>query len=157
MKLIVNNPPSRGEEKDEAKPEAAPAAHQDLDVNAFLVCDSVVRDAQTGKTSIQGVFDMIYAPGFPAVHPTLALYFRLCFDQPPSEPARIALALTTPCGERREDPDAMRAASGPSGVLEAWINIANFNFPEPGRYCFELAVNGATVADYTVEAKLRTS
>jgi hypothetical protein len=155
MKLVVKNPSSHGETKDEQQTKPTRIASLDLDVNAFLLCDSVVRDAQTGKTSIQGVFDTIYAPAYPALHPTLALYFRLCFDQPPSEPVIIALALTTPSGQRREDPEAMRAVAGPNGTLEAWINVPSFNLPEAGRYCFELLVNGHAVADYIVEARLR--
>jgi hypothetical protein len=157
MKLIVSNPSPHGDEKTGHQEKPTRAAGQDLDVNAFLICDSVVRDAQSGKTSIQGVFDMIYAAAFPAAHPTLAVYFRLSFDEPQSQPVVVGLALSTPSGERREDPAAMRASTGSSGVLEAWINIPNFSFPEAGRYCFELAVNGATVADYVVDAQLRAS
>jgi hypothetical protein len=157
MKLIVNNPSARGDEKGGDRQNPTQAASRELDVHAFLLCDSVARDAQSGKTSIQGVFDTIYATSFPAIHPTLATYFRLSFDEPQSAPVVVGLALTTPSGQRREDREAISVQTGPSGILEAWINMPNFHFPEAGSYCFELLVNGEAVADYVLQAQLRTA
>lgn len=46
-------------------------------VKAFLICDQVLHDAQTGKKSIIGVFHELRAQRFPATHPVLWIYANL--------------------------------------------------------------------------------
>lgn len=43
---------------------------------AILVCDSVINDSLTRKTTIVGVFDTVFAAGFPSQQ-SLTLYARL--------------------------------------------------------------------------------
>ena len=46
-------------------------------VQAFLVCDSVIIDSQTGKKSLIGTFTHIWAPRFPCQHNQMGIYFCL--------------------------------------------------------------------------------
>ena len=46
-------------------------------VKAFLICDQIIHDAQTGKKSLIGVFHELRADRFPATHPTLWIYANL--------------------------------------------------------------------------------
>ena len=46
-------------------------------LKAFLVCDQVIQDAQTGKKSLIGVFHELKASRFPAMHPALWIYANL--------------------------------------------------------------------------------
>lgn len=45
--------------------------------NALLVCDMAIRDADTGKTSLIGIFETIHAPRFPALVPWIVLYAKV--------------------------------------------------------------------------------
>lgn len=121
-----------------------------LQVSAFLLCDAVVRDVQTGKTVIQGIFDTVFAPSFPAVHPALAAYFRIQFDGRPNIRVAASLAIDIPSGLRTISPELELVNMGPTGTTEGWINIQGLNFPEPGQYTFELLINGDPVATYRI-------
>jgi hypothetical protein len=46
-------------------------------VKAFLIADAVIQDRLTRKWTIVNVFDQIFAPQFPCVHPSMALYVKL--------------------------------------------------------------------------------
>ena len=44
---------------------------------AILLCDQIIVDEQSKKKTLVGIFDVIYAKGFPAQHPSLSVYARL--------------------------------------------------------------------------------
>lgn len=44
---------------------------------AILLCDQVITENETGKKSIIGVFDRIWAKEFPAIHKPAAIYIRI--------------------------------------------------------------------------------
>lgn len=50
-------------------------------IRSFLIADAVLQDRLTGKWSVIGIFDKIYGPAFPCVHPSLALYLRFADAQ----------------------------------------------------------------------------
>jgi hypothetical protein len=119
----------------------------DANINllAFLICESVIRDAQSGKTSIQGVFDTVFTQSVPAIHPRLAIYFRLKVDNPA---ARLApsLAFVEPTGLRNVMPDLPLLNLGGSGLSEGIVNLQALNFSQFGRYEVELLLNNSFVA-----------
>lgn len=47
------------------------------DLNAMLICDTVITDRNTGKNSVIGIFDRIVARSFPVTHPSLTVYARI--------------------------------------------------------------------------------
>ncbi len=47
------------------------------DLNAMLICDTVITDRDTGKNSVIGIFDRIVAGSFPVRHPSLTVYARI--------------------------------------------------------------------------------
>ena len=108
-------------------------------VQAFLLCDSVVVDARSGKAVVQGIFDRIMSKSFPAVHPNCSIYARIRLLQGRS--CEFAIALQTPSGgverplppqkvvgvegETKHEAQALYLEHGP-GILEiknvdAWI------------------------------------
>jgi hypothetical protein len=126
----------------------------ELDVQAFVICDSVVRDAQTGKTSVQGIFDTIFTPAFPCMHPLLAAYFRLRFDKPPTFSVNAALQISAPSGLRNTSPSiAMSMQPGTVG-MEGTINVQGMQFVEAGQYTIDLLLNSEAVADYPLTVQL---
>src|SRR5215470_801514 len=46
-------------------------------VYAVLICDYTIRDGETGKVSVVGIFDQIRAVEFPAFHPGLFVYVNM--------------------------------------------------------------------------------
>jgi hypothetical protein len=116
-----------------------------IDLLAFLVCESVSRDAQSGKASIQGVFDIVFAPSVPAIHPRLAVYFRLVVDDLTAQIVPT-LAFIDPSGLRNVMPDLPPLNLGRSGLTEGTINLQALNFSQFGRYSVELLLNHIPVA-----------
>jgi len=46
-------------------------------VRALLLCDGVVQDPTTGKTTLVGVFERVFAAEFPSAQPDFTVYVRL--------------------------------------------------------------------------------
>jgi len=118
------------------------------DVQAFLLCDSVVQDAQSGKSSVQGVFDRIWTRVLPAVHPTCAVFFRVRFDDQSEH--RIVLVIVAPSGLRSEMPP-IPVVIGPTNVGQGTINIEGLPIPEEGRYEIHMLVDGNRAAIYNLD------
>jgi uncharacterized protein DUF6941 len=122
----------------------------DFDVQAFLLCDSCVRDVQTGKTSVQGIFDRIFAQAFPCMHPQATIYFRFQFDSTPTLPIDVSIAMKPPSGLRNISPPTRLNLPAGAERAEGYIVVQGMQFPEAGNYSFELLVNGTAVSDYTL-------
>lgn len=112
---------------------------------ALLVCDCASRDANTGKWTLAGVFDAIWAPAFPAVHASLDVYFRLRA----ATPAIAALFWRTPGGAAHLA-GTVRFASASPGPIEAAVRVERLQIEAPGEYGFELHLNGAPVGTATL-------
>lgn len=123
-------------------------------LQAFLICDSCVRDVQSGKTSVQGIFDVLYARSFPCVHPQATLYFRITFDRAPNDPIEVSFRTTGPTGIRNTSPATPLSLPANSERAEGFIIMQGFQFSQAGRYSFELLVNGQAIGEYTLTAQL---
>jgi hypothetical protein len=119
-----------------------------MEVQAFLLCDSVVQDVQTGKSFVHGIFDRIWARSFPAVHRSCAAFFRIRFDDQGDH--SVSLNLIAPSGLRQPTP-SIPVTVGPTNIAQGTINIQGLPFPEEGRYEFELRVDDRRVARYMLD------
>jgi hypothetical protein len=123
---------------------AAPPA-----VKAFLIADAVIQDRLTRKWTVVNVFDQIFAPQFPAWHPSMALYVKLADAR-----GRYAVRL-----EFRDAADAMLSkiegitveATGPSHTAEFGLTAQGLPLKEPGRYQFQLFLNDDYAAAVSLE------
>ncbi|MEZ4416968.1 MAG: hypothetical protein R3E10_14550 [Gemmatimonadota bacterium] len=118
-----------------------------MQLQLALVCDDARTDEQ-GRLDVQGVFNDLYAPGFPAQH-TMTLVvaiewersdqgrftFRVDMEDPDGQPA-----LTV---EGHTDVDA-RTADGPPARTRLVMPLENVVFPKPGAYRFRIRVKGRT-------------
>jgi hypothetical protein len=120
-----------------------------MHVDFAVACDYAIID-QHGKLSVLGIFQHIWAARFPSVHPRLHLVVRLRGKR--TEVGEHGLQI------RLLDDDDAEVLSGdgtvtfnepPAGVtdLEAGAVLA-FDVPlqKPGRYRFEIAVDGSVQA-----------
>jgi hypothetical protein len=123
---------------------AQPAA----ELLALVVSDTAVVD-EAGKVSLQGLFDCIWATGFPTRHAQLAVFWKARFREPCSlrtvieGPAGQAVALT-----ERVD------VEGP-GLAQAIHLVTNLEFPVAGEYLVRLLGDRGQVGVTTLEVRMR--
>lgn len=119
-------------------------------VNAFLVCDSVSRDALTGKMSLFGIFKVVFAQQVPATHPSLALY--VCLTDAEGEYELWVDVVYVPKNARiaRFPPiehGSLRVTSNnPLDYAEVVFDIRGLTFSEFGEYEFRLFIDGRPMA-----------
>jgi len=110
-------------------------------VQAFLVCDSVIIDSQTGKKSLIGTFTHLWAPRFPCQHHQMGIYFCLTDAEGVYE-FELRLAYLD------QDVIVGKATLSPFTIKDRLeihdfgINVPSLVFPGPGRYEFRLYANG---------------
>jgi len=110
-------------------------------VQAFLVCDTVIVDSQTGKKSLIGTFTHLWAPRFPCQHHQMGVYFCLT-DAEGDYEFELQLVFLD------EDKIVGKATLSPFTIKnrleihDFGVNIPSMVFPGPGRYEFRLKANG---------------
>ncbi len=118
-------------------------------VKAFLICDQIIHDAQTGKKSLIGVFHELRADRFPATHPTLWIYANLTdargrYD---FEIRLIDVSRNQVLGKGTPPPIEI---SGPLQTTELSAQLRNVTLMQPGTYEFQLHANDQLVATKAV-------
>lgn len=114
-------------------------------IKAFLVCDQVIQDAQTGKKSLIGVFHELKATQFPAVHPSLWIYANLmdAHGRYTFEIRLLDISRNEALGKGA--PPAIEIP-GPLQVTELSAQLRNVTLPAPGTYEFQLLANDELAA-----------
>jgi hypothetical protein len=110
-----------------------------------VVADYALVD-QAGKVSVLGIFQHIWVPQFPAVHPRLHLVLRLKGKRTEigQHPVRIRL-VDDAGGELIGGGGTVTFAEPPAGVTDieaAAILVFDVPFPRAGTYRFEITVDG---------------
>lgn len=118
-------------------------------VLAVLLCDTIIRDAETGKTTLVGLFDVVTAVAFPAVQ-QFGIYIKLTDAQ---GPYMIRLEYVDLAGDRIIESHEV----GPIEVAdrlaptELTLVIAA-RVPAAGSYEFRVYANNAYLARAPFEA-----
>lgn len=99
---------------------------------ALVVCDNVYREP-SGKKALMGLFDIVFAPKFPAAHPKMCIYVSVT-DIRPNSKLRIDIVfgetdepLLTIAGDVPKNVD-------PTAIVDLTFNINNLVFPKAGTY-----------------------
>ena len=107
-----------------------------VQINVATICDSATNN--NGKLSMQGTFDTIFAPSFPATHPRCSVALRLTFgaDQMKRHPVRIRFLQSDGSPLLSDvlthlEPKPPRPGT-PIGALNLVINISELRLPAPG-------------------------
>jgi hypothetical protein len=114
-------------------------------VKAFLICDQVIHDAQTGKKTLVGVFHELRADRFPAVHPVLWIYANLT-DARGKYAFEIRLVDVERNNVLGKGTPPEITIPGPLQTTELSAQLRNVALPGPGTYEFQLLTNGELVA-----------
>lgn len=114
-------------------------------LKAFLVCDQVIQDAQTGKKSLIGVFHELKATKFPAIHPALWIYANLtdAHGRYTFEIRLLDVARDEVLGRGAPPPIEI---PGPLQVTELSAQLRNVALPTAGTYEFQLLANEQLIA-----------
>jgi hypothetical protein len=114
-------------------------------VKAFLVCDLVIQDAQSGKKTLVGLFHEIKAARFPTVHPELWIYANLT-DARGRYTFQIRI-IDIESGRvlGSGEPPAITIAD-PRQTTELSAQLKGIGLPRPGLYEFQLLANGQLAA-----------
>ena len=116
-----------------------------MEIEIFTLCD-FAQDNHS-KLTIVGTFDSIGSKQFPAVHPTCTIACRLRFAAKEAGDHDFKLRMTDVNGKEIIKPIEGEIKVGvPPNNQYASVNlVVNFNqlkFETPGRYSFELYIDG---------------
>ena len=118
-----------------------------MDVDLALLADAATIDA-AGKLNILGVFDRIAVSSFPVQHGRIALVLRFVAGMDEAGRHTVQISLKDPRGTERVRLDGeMTLGPGPASAggrirVPHVLNLDGLVFPEPGRYTFDVAVDG---------------
>ena len=116
-----------------------------MKIDFAVVCDYALVD-QYGKLSVMGIFQHIWVAQFPALHPRLHLVLRLKGRRTEIGQHQVKIRLTGPDGAEILSGDGtVNFAEPPAGVTEieaGAILVFDVPFAQPGRYQYEIAVDG---------------
>jgi hypothetical protein len=118
-----------------------------VELIAFLVCESVARDASSGNATIQSVFYTIATAGVPALKQNMTVFFRVRTDDSQAQ-LSPSLVFNYPSGLRNVIPSLPQLNFGAAGMTNGTIVTQGMVFPEFGTYIVDLLLNGVRIASY---------
>jgi hypothetical protein len=110
-----------------------------LEIQGIVICDQVIQDAQSGKKTLVGVFDRIWASAFPTQHHRLFLYVKI-LGATPGEKVTATWRLLGPKGPIQDFPSGAIAFS-PVGNADLVAEFEGLLFAERGLYRFVLLLD----------------
>lgn len=122
-----------------------------------VVADYALVD-QAGKMSVLGIFQHIWVPQFPAMHPRLHLVLRLKGRRTEIGEHRVQIRLLDDAAtELLGGAGTVTFAEPPAGVTEieaAAVLVFDVPFPRAGPYRFEITVDGELKAAVPITVSL---
>jgi hypothetical protein len=119
-------------------------------VLSLLICDQIIIDRLTGKTSLIGIFGSIGSTTFPMRHPQLCVFASLN-DGRGKTPLDIHIVDTD---EQREPVVTGRAVvefKDPRAIAFLNLHFSGLVFPQPGEYRLQLSSNGELLREVRLE------
>jgi len=121
-----------------------------MELQLALVCDDA-RTTPEGKLDVHGVFNDLYAPGFPAKQQHMVLVLTLEWGRSDSGRILFKVELTDPTGRptltvEGETEVDLRPADRPPARTRLILPLEEVIFPTAGCYQFNVKVKGRTFA-----------
>lgn len=126
------------------------------DLNAMLICDTVITDRDTGKNSVIGIFDRIVAGSFPVRHPSLTVYARIIDAQGEYKFKLELVNLTNnqTIGGGTTPPIEVTDRMVPHDLV---FKLHGLTFPADGRYEFRLYADDNFVGVHSFQVRLHST
>lgn len=109
----------------------------------LLACDMLIEDKQSGKKSLIGLFDRLFAGTFPCTHPAMTVFVSVTSGHG-EYPCELVC--------RHSDNETVAfAVKGkvvfrePSQVMELVFQLRSVHFPKPGTYWLHFLADDAPV------------
>lgn len=107
---------------------------------SLIICDSVMQDNRTQKSSLLGIFNSVASSHFPVQIPAICVYATLTNGQGKHQMALRCIRVDTDEeGFRAEGPINFR---DPNTVVEIVFRLRNIPFLQPGLHVLELMCEG---------------
>lgn len=119
-------------------------------LQALLVADQLIMDANRRKWSAVGIFTHVLGPVFPLVHAGMDV-FALIVD-PPSR-GSVTVSLATPAGLTVTGHTQPFQVKDITQAVEIGVHFSHVEFRAPGRYSVQVHVNEQFVGQCTLWAK----
>ena len=120
---------------------------------AIIICDDVIEDKHSGKKSIIGAFNTLWANKFPASHPQAVLFLSLTDGQGEVD---VSIRIVKDLQPNMSGQDIFKADGkvkfeNPLDTAEMILRLHNLPLPSPGNYSFIVEVNGEMIGDRRVK------
>lgn len=125
-----------------------------MELSLALVCDDARPDVE-GKLDVHGIFNDLFAPGFPARQDRMVLVVAMEWDRDDQGRYQFRADLVDPEGntaltvEGETDVDR-RAPDRPPARTRLILPLEDVVFPVPGRYAFRISMKGREFAGPTL-------
>jgi hypothetical protein len=113
---------------------------------ALLICDAVARDPG-GKVTLYGIFERIWAPRFPAVHPILSVYWKC---RVPSA-GRVGIRILKPDGSTLMELEPVESGRQTPHTMQGTYTLSPVEFPTDGAYSLVLRYNDQDILSTDVQ------
>ena len=125
-----------------------------MNVQVAVLCDAATQDSSS-KLNLLGVFDTIYAPQLPAVHPQCAVALRVTFATGDEGQHKLALNFINADGHSimppMEIPVAVVLPEDAHFVSRNFVvNIQQLQFPEAGLYSVDVSAGRPVVGEHSL-------
>lgn len=107
----------------------------------IIVCDKAYIAEQNGKLNIEGVFDTINSPSYPAIHPSMSVVVGIKVDKT-TNTEKIVMKKDGNTILSVPDKKVNKVLSGKHRFIHNLLNVA---FPEAGKYVIEVYVNNELI------------
>lgn len=130
----------------DSPPITEPWNRDPMHLQLALICDHAAATPE-GKLDIHGVFNDLFAPGFPAKQARMVLVLALEWDRTDEGRHKFKVELLDPMGKPsltvEGDTEVDRRPVGrPPARTRVILPLEDVVFPVPGRYTFDLRVKG---------------
>ena len=117
-----------------------------MEVEIFTLCE-YAHTYEGNKLTIVGTFDGIQSRQFPVQHPTCSLAVKLRFADTETGQHSLALRMVNEAGKSvfpdlEGNIEVGRPATGHHAAVAMAIHLNQIPFEKPGRYSFELHIDG---------------
>lgn len=122
---------------------------------AFVICDTVLEDVETGKKSLIGLFDLVVGFEAPAHVPELCVYVCLA-GGPEHSPCTIRVRCVAPDNTEVASAEETVHLPEKNSVAELVFRFQGLAFLRPGWYRFVCEADGRLLAERSLLVELES-
>lgn len=113
-------------------------------IDVLVLCDQVIQDAHTGKNTLVGIFDRLFARQYPATHPVVTVFATV--TGAPNQRIMATLRVFSPTAHLADIAmgEITLSTQGRANIIGV---IGGMKIPEPGLYRIVALLNDVDAAE----------